>query len=102
MSKKQNSRAAFLALRARVRHLVETAGVPLVPGADQTGTITELVGDLIARLHPEISAAQDALRVEASDVDEHFGALMVAYGEAGYSVGLAMGMELAALTGGAR
>lgn len=112
MSKKQTITLATL--RSTVRTILIQHGTGLAPTADTPDGIDELIGTVAAVRDRTLSRDSDALlrRVEsASDlkvsnaVSDHLGAIMAAYGDAGYITGLAMGLELAAITrekGGAR
>jgi hypothetical protein len=98
----------FLELRARVRAILDEAPITIVPGAELPDDIDCLINDLVERLNPSLAAGQSEIYAQLTDhavlhdVDSHIGRLMITWGPAGYFVGLAAGLELAALTGGAR
>jgi hypothetical protein len=95
-------------LRSAVRTILLQHGTALAPTANTPEGIDELIGALVDR-DLTLRRDSDALlrRVEsASDrdtsiaVSDHFGAIMAAYGDSGYHVGLAAGLELATLIAG--
>jgi hypothetical protein len=107
-SKKKRSRQSIslLAVRARARSIIATRAVALAPGSTVPGEIHDLISTVADHCSHTLRPLTDALlkRVEsvpvanlAFDVDEHFGALMAVYGDAGYFVGLSVGLEVAAL-----
>jgi hypothetical protein len=92
-------------LRSTVLAILLEHGTALAPTAGTPEDIDDLIGDLVDR-DPALRRDSDALlrRVESARdrdlsrvVSDHFGAIMAAYGDSGYHVGLATGLELAAL-----
>lgn len=105
MSKK-NPAAPLARLRALVRPVLLQSGTALAPGGEVHDRIDTIVDDEAKHRRPTVSRESEALvrRIEhgsgeqlARAVSDHFGAIMVAYSEAGYFVGVAVGCELAAL-----
>jgi hypothetical protein len=102
MSKKADS--DFLRLRALARALLLEHGTALRPGAQTRDSVDDLIGDLVARQQPMLAGTTAALEARIPDRDleiaisNHGGTLMAAYGDAGYWIGLSVGVELAALT----
>jgi len=102
------SKDTLTTLRSAVRTILLEHGTALTPGANTPEGIDELIGRLVDR-DPTLRGDSDALlrrvapvgdRDVARVVSDHFGAIMAAYGDSGYHVGLAAGMELAALVVG--
>jgi hypothetical protein len=92
-------------LRSAVRTILLEQGTALAPTANTPEGIDELIGDIVD-CDPTLRRDSDALlrRVESAGdrdlsrvVSDHFGAIMAAYGDSGYHVGLAAGLELATL-----
>lgn len=108
-SRKADPDRALAHLRAQVRAILLTEGTAVAPGSETPVVINDLIGELATRYMPTIDSASKALvdRVEhgsgralACEVSDHHGSIMNAYGDAGYFVGVAAGLELAAVTFG--
>ncbi len=105
MSKKSDRE--FLQLRALARTLLLEEGTAVAPGASVPERVDDFIADLVARVRPALTAESAALYARSPDRDveiaisNHGGTLMAAYGDAGYFVGLSVGLELARLTLGA-
>jgi hypothetical protein len=93
-------------LRASVRTILLTEGTALSPRANTPEGIDDLIGQVADHGSPSLDRESQTLvqRVEdatgrglAVEISDHLGALMAAYGDSGYHVGLAAGLELAAL-----
>jgi hypothetical protein len=98
----------LVTLRSTVRAILLEHGTALAPTADTPEGIDDLIAEVVNR-DAALRRDSDALlrRVEAASdrdiarvVSDHFGAIMAAYGDSGYHVGLAAGLELAALIAG--
>jgi len=96
-------------LRSAVRTILLEHGTALAPTANTPEGIDDLIGALTDRdrtLRHDSDALLRRVASVASDgdvarvVSDHFGAIMAAYGDSGYHVGLAAGLELAALVAG--
>lgn len=93
-------------LRIIARQVLLKDGTALAPTMETPETIDDTFCTLAEALTPTLEREQAALLGEVADRDlarrlsDHGGAIMSAYGTAGYFVGLAMGLELAALTVG--
>jgi hypothetical protein len=102
MAKK--TRTDIIRLRAEIRQILIDEGTPLGPTAEHAARLDDLIANVVASTHPELDSAGTALQSRIADrslsvgVSDHCGALMTAYGDAGYFVGLCAGLELAALT----
>jgi hypothetical protein len=95
------------ALRTECRRILHDVGTALNPTAPTPEEIDDAIHRLVERRTPTLDDDTETIldRVNAAagqeianDVSNHHGALMGAYEDAGYFVGLAMGLELAALT----
>jgi hypothetical protein len=93
----------FARLRAQVRAILLKEGTALAPGEQTPERVDDLIGDAVERHRPTLSRETDTLYARVQDRDlqidisNHAGAIMAAYEEAGYFVGVAMGLEMAAL-----
>src|ERR1700693_4200325 len=102
MSKKSDRE--FLRLRALARTLLLEEGTAVAPGSPVPERVDDFIADLVAQDRPALAAESAALYARIPDRDleiaisNHGGGLMGAYGDAGYFVGLSVGLELAALT----
>lgn len=91
-------------LRATARRVLLTHGTAIAPHAQTPEYVDDLIGDLVRQRSPELDAENQTLFDEVPDRDlarrlsDQGGAIMAAYGDAGYFIGLAMGLELASLT----
>jgi hypothetical protein len=100
----KNTDREFLRLRALARTLLLKEGTAVAPGSQTPERVDEWIGDLVAKQQPTLRSTSDALYARLPDrdieiaVNNHGGTLMAAYGDAGYFVGLSVGLELAALT----
>src|ERR1700687_4248923 len=89
---------------ARVRTLLLKEGTAVAPGSQTPEHVDEWISDLVATHRPTLRGESAALFARIPDRDleiaisNHGGAIMAAYGDAGYFVGLSVGLELAALT----
>jgi len=105
----KNAALNFATLRSTVRAILLEHGTALAPTANTPAGIDDLISTLTASRDRTLSRDSDELlrRVESTidrkvsiAVSDHLGAIMAAYGDAGYHVGIAAGLELAALTCG--
>lgn len=91
-------------LRTTARKILLEDGTALAPTMQTPEDADDVVDDLANALSPTFKRDRAALLDEVADPDlarrlsDHGGGIMAAYGTAGYFVGLAMGLELAALT----
>src|SRR5712692_4088938 len=98
MSKKSDRE--FIQLRALARTLLLEEGTAVAPGASVPERVDDFIADLVARVRPALTAESAALYARSPDRDveiaisNHGGTLMAAYGDAGYFVGLSVGLEL--------
>lgn len=94
----------FARLRAEVRAILFTEGVAIASGTQTPERVDTVIAELVQRQRPALERETDALAERASDRDfqieisDHANDIGIAYGDAGYFVGLAMGLEVAALT----
>jgi hypothetical protein len=107
MSKPATARVTLTRLRQLAHHVLLTEGAAIAPGAQTPEAIDDAIGALANQLRPDVERDRDdrdALLSDITDrdlvrrVSDHDGTIMAAYGDAGYFVGVAMGLELAALT----
>lgn len=90
-------------LRGFARNLLLEHGTSIAPGTETPEAVNDMIGDLAKRHEPELHAHLHTLFDAISDrmlcgmVDGMSSRIMAAYGDAGYWVGLAVGLELAAL-----
>jgi hypothetical protein len=104
--------AEFARTRMQVHAIVlEADADDLTPPASQaSGIFVDLIAAVATRQTPKLDRASRRLwariadstcgpdrKVVANDVDDHFGNHMAAFGDAGYLVGVAVGLELAAM-----
>jgi hypothetical protein len=94
----------FLRLRALARTLLLEEGTAVAPGSPVPERIDDFIADLVVKDRPTLAGESAALYARIPDrgleiaISNHGGTLMAAYGDAGYFVGLSVGLELAALT----
>jgi hypothetical protein len=105
----KNHETELARLRARVRTILLEQGTALSPRGQTPDAIDTLISAKADRECPKLDPRSRALvqRIKdtndwdlANAVSDQFGAHMVAYGDSGYHVGLATGLELAALIAG--
>jgi hypothetical protein len=107
MSVKRSARD-FAELRARVRTIILEHGVALAARVNPNPEIDDAIYKLAERISPTIRRTSDKLQARIADqglrieIDDHQGAIMATYGDAGYNVGLAVGLELADQVRGGR
>jgi hypothetical protein len=113
MSKKTTkSEQEFIRVRALVRAVLLEHGTAVAPGAETPERVDTIINDVACATQvrlKKLSSESDVLvnrimsgsgRELAGAVSDHFGFVMTTYGDAGYFVGICMGLELAALTVG--
>jgi len=109
MTKQTRLELDFGRLRQQVRAILLAHGTAIAPKTETPEHVDELIDTLARSARPDVARESEALENELDALDDdlsrkvsnHFGAHMAAYGDAGYYTGLAMGLELAALTFGA-
>lgn len=104
MSRVSRSETALAALRAQVRAVILKHGITIAPDGPTLDRIDDVIAALADRRSPMLRQETKRIFSRISDrdveiaVSNHDGDTMAAYGDAGYFVGLCVGLELAALT----
>lgn len=104
MASASKSARELARLRGLVRDIVLEQGTAIAPTANLHEPIDALISDVVARRHPTFREDSDHVLEQIEDRDAHrtisdyFGDIMAAYGDAGFFVGVAVGLELATLT----
>src|SRR5688572_15461502 len=106
MPKAPQSEQEFLRVRAIARQLLVEHGAAFAAGTAAVHTTEEaddVIGDLVKRYQPTLERETDRIVEMITDADvsrqmsDSLGALMAAYSDAGYVLGVCTGLELASM-----